>query len=523
MRIYVTSQLPGGQSMAVVEHRNQQLMWNVAAYAKTSERATTVDIDRMFDEINAYWLTVDDKTLDAIWNVYVRIRAVMDSFATYDVTNRQLRHLIAELYSHISLDNIQYWMLFHSKVRMPGGLKETYAPNDPIERTYLKDDYYRLAALAIALRPMVPIWGEYLLTSKEPAGANFKEYMALSLLMESHLDQSEALQKLEAYVRHTVESIKQSQGTVMTAIIGGLSTEEIPRWVLAVTVARRLAVGEVSSQTDTSTVISNVFNFILSTWRSVDKKIGKGFGGKVSEKKHYSEGGEEDKTSHVENYKVKQQVPDGDLVTLEVYTENMYAMAQHAAPDVPEDYIRQCYDAVQVLSQGEIATELITLTQWVLAVSLPARGIPSLPKPAMLRAMAVAQAILWHWKFYDLAALVTATKIQLPGDMYVSATGGRQAIPKELQQQLTDLFPYTRRARSKQENIRKLNPAYRAIDEFCDNITNNDWYILAPDPLLQLCAREGNSRRMSIPVDVRAQLAQLVIHLADKDKGYLSP
>ena len=167
---------------------------------------------------------------------------------------------------------------------------------------------------------------------------------------------------------------------------------------------------------------------------------------------------------------------DGELVIISVYTENPYQMATDVDPTIPLDYVDQCLQSVRELQQIEISSEIVTLTQCVLAPSLSPRGIPLLPKPAMLSSMAVAQALLWHWKFYDLAALTTASKMILPQDMFISITGNRNHIPKDLQAELARLYPHQRRPRSKQENVRKLNVAYRSIDELCDNISSNDCF-----------------------------------------------
>ena len=514
MHIKVSTETLNGQAIAIIEHEGKELKWNISAYAKTSERAAAVDIRHMFDEINAYWLTMPSERLDAIWTIYCQIRNEMNSVIDFTKLNKRLRDMIGHLYQHIDLDHILHWMLFHSNVRIPGNLKDEYGLKDPPERTYLRTDYHKLAALAIALRPMVPIWGEYIIISKQDAGPSWKEFLALSLLYNTYLNDCEAMQKLRAFVQYTVESNMQP-GSVMTAVIGGLSTSETATWVLSTTVVRRLAVGEVSAPNDTSTVITNTYNYINNTWRSGDRKLGKQFGGKLSEKKPYADGtADEDKTSHIENYKVKQPVSDGDLVILSIYTERVFDMANKIDPEIPPHYVQACLDYAENLMNKPIPMELAPLTQWTLSKCLTPRGVPLLPKPAMIRAMAVSQAALWHWGFYDLAALVTASRKEIDENIYISGNEGRNRIPRELQPELEILYPYSRPSRAKQESTRKLNVAFIAIDAVTEIICNHDWYINAPEALLKMCSNGGDSRRMSVPVDIRTQLAKLVIKLA---------
>lgn len=522
MKIEVIDVTRAGLSMVRISHGDASLNWDVSAYSRTLDRNKSVDVARLFDEINAFWETVPKATLDAIWDIYRQIFDIMQYNTDVVSTKNRLQELIKELYDNISLDDIRHWVLFRSNLKVPPTIKSQYGENDLPESTYLREDYQDLVALTIALRPMVPIWGEYIGASRREVGNDYKEYEAMKLLYLSNLNASVPMERLKVYINDRVEHVLKSQSNI-TVILSGMGTTEIPDWVMAMSVVRRLATTDVKTPNDGSSIISNVFKFVVNAMTSMDKRMGKKlFGGKISEKSSNAQSGDDStNASLVENYKVKQEVADGDLIVLSVYTEQYLAMARNVDPTVPEDYLRICADHVTNLENSRIYQGAITLVQWVMAPCLPARGVPLLPKPALLRTLAATQAILWHWGFHDLAALVTAIPHQSNNDNMLNPLESRSRIPKDLTDELVQLFPFNRAGRAKQQTVRLQNEVYKAIDLLCDIVTKNDWMLTAPDELVEKTSRIPSTRRMIIPADIRIQLAKLVIRFT-KERSQLA-
>lgn len=520
-----------GQPVLQLSHRKETLIWDVGMYVPRSpEKALEFNSNRLFEEINAFWEYLPMEKQDALWSIYQYMHNVLET--NYDIAAITTRLLapVKQLYDIMTLDDIRHWRAFHSRIRIPGTLKDEYGPDDPPDRIYLRSHYIELVVLVIALRAMVPVWGAYINNTRDESGNMHKEYMAMHLLRHSSLvsdgsgdggefdihdiKRQTPMQRLTVFVDGWVHHILE-RGPSATVILGGLGSTELPEWVLANTVIRKLAISEISATDDASNVITNVYNFISNALKSMDKKIGGRFGGKVNEKNppSSSAASEEANASIVEMYKVKQKVTDGDLVALNVFTEQPEVMAVKVDPTLNLSKLAPCFIAVQVLENQPIYPHQTLLTQWVMAPALSARSIPLLSKPALLRAMCVTQALLWHWECFDLAVLVTATPL-IPGAGEVSASlesrGPR--IPKDLLEELQVKYPHYQQPRPKQSTARQVNVASKAIDGFCDMVVRSDWYLNAPIELVALSSRLPNSRKLIVPSDIRAQLANLILH-----------
>ena len=77
---------------------------------------------------------------------------------------------------------------FHGSdtIHIPVRLEDTFVHSDerPMTRdkTYTKPDYVKLIGLTLALRPMIPIWGEFIERTHKETGTSFKEYYAYLLM-----------------------------------------------------------------------------------------------------------------------------------------------------------------------------------------------------------------------------------------------------------------------------------------------------------------------------------------------------
>src|SRR5690606_22049939 len=92
----------------------------------------------------------------------------------------------------------------------------------PQARTYLRDDYRELVIFALALRPMVPIWGEYIRTSGDIAGNVYKEYAAMRLMINSWPSKCKPRERLLEYLENLIPRDPKNN----SAIWSGLGTTE---------------------------------------------------------------------------------------------------------------------------------------------------------------------------------------------------------------------------------------------------------------------------------------------------------
>lgn len=482
-------------------HGDEFLDWGVSIIYR---RNNFKDLPNLFTQCNAYFASLPSHTQDAIWAVYSEIHNVIKTVADQERMKKRLIKLVQELYTHISEDSMVSWMRMYGKVWIPTTTKTEF-DDKPQDKTYLRDDYYKLGVMSIALRPTVPIFGDYVEQIFRQVGNNYKEWFAMSLISETWLYECEPMERLITYIKSYAQLEKVSNG----AVYKSLGSEELPDWLLAKVIVRKVSIGEVTVEDNNSSVISNVYHTIDTSLNSLDRNFWKA--GSIIPKRNAAEKAEEDNMSSAENYKIKQEVSNGDIIMLSVYTENYTAMAQKVDATVPMELVEGFVGIVNQMAGMKIEQHHMTLCQWVMARSLSARAIPSLSKPALLRTIGVTQALLWHWGYKELAALMTAQPA-VYDEEYALATGDfRARVSKEYIAALMERYPYAQRQSGKPQSDRQNNVAIRAINLLTSEMSKCYWSLNLPKELLPDVAKHVVNGDMVVPAEIKNQLARLIL------------
>lgn len=501
----------GAPSEVYLEHGSESIAWNIALFDKMSFSG---EFD-IFEQINGYWAHLPPAEQDKIFIVYKRIRDVFDAVWETNELTKQLYVLVKELYTHHELENIKHWKDFYSNLMLPDGLREAFKESHETpgtrERTYLKEDYHWLVTLSIALRAMIPIWGEFIARTKKDTGTTFKEYYAFQLMVHANIYRSEPMERLKVYVEHSLPLDKSKSA----AILGGLSSEDFPLWVLALVVVRRLSVGDVRGIDPNSSLVTFIYKYIGQKVKGHDNS----FIGMVKDKPFEGHGQEgENNLSRLEGYKVKQEIPAGDIAIIGYYAQDIEALAKRICPDIDLNLVQQSELSVQALMHEQIWTPQIAVMQWVLKQqqAIPPRGLQHLSKTSVLRCMAVTQALLWHRKHYELAALLSAVEQSNTDEQQLGGTDSRARISKDQMEVLEQLFPYSRRPTGKQKAPKRPNPASETIDNVASLFSEHDWKLTLPAEWVAQVTGNRNNRRYAVPHDIKIKLATLTIAVAQR-------
>lgn len=500
-----------GATLVILRRGDQsgrELVWDVALYEKT-RYADVVDI---FKEINGFWEYLGHERCEDIWNVFQMIHTTLHSNMEFVKQTRQLVQLTSDLYDLFTLDELKRWMTLYDHVRVPPDVKEKYGPEDIQARTYLREDYVDLAVLAVALRPMVPIWGEYIFRTKEENTRNFKELAAFRLLSKSKLIVCTPMVRLRRYVEATLEN----EAPTAAPILSGMGSAERPEWIQAMTVIRRVAPGDLSTSDDKGNLIKNIHTFVQGTIKDTDRK----FGGSIREKYAAMGDKEDDSTSFFELVKVKQQVSIGEAAIYNAYAGDygglpngewgILNLAHHIDPTIDTMKLELCIRNAQRLQDIEVHTHALVIVQWVVNKAMPAQSVMLLDKPALLSLYGVVQALLWHWGMVELAILITAGIN--PDDQNRQIMESRSRIPAELVMKLNEIYPYeenTGRTRGQVKNV-----GVKSIQLLAKELSVPKWLVRAPSELLEECPLvEVRHNRMVTPFNILEHLARLIIKI----------
>lgn len=518
--------------MIALKHGQRTMLWDTSAYSKSSDRRSPMNPDNIFREINAFWSTLPSADQQMYWDLYVEAKEIFDSVFDVREIQTKIQDVVRRLYDLPSLEKLPHWVVYKSGIKIPPTLKETWeqvnADNISYphrkEKTYLRGEYIDLVTMTVSLRLMVPIWAEFIKTTRRQIGGNSKELEAYRLLYFSRLHNSPAMQRLLGYVHQTTVTELGSE-IHATAILNGMGINEFIDWMLALTAVRRLSMCPVSSEDDVSNVITNVHQYVRLGVKGSHKKHSKKFGGKVTLRNRDEIGDDGQKKSAAEIYKVKQEVPDSVRVLMSVYMSDPTNVLYRALgltkrgtaglvaqkPEGLDERFASCMHWINQVPDFEITQHHQTLIQWTLPHVLSPRGVPLLQYDALKHALVVTQVVLWEWGFYDLAALATAQPFYLDDDMMLGAVETRGRIPKETMDELNRLWPHAQQ--SKKVSPRQSNVAAKAIDTLVDHMTLTEWVLCCPPELVERVTRGEQTRRIAVPAEIRYTLALLLINV----------
>lgn len=500
------TQVPDKKSKINTEHNGEQIEWDVAILG----RLTANENYDIYEHINAYWASLPEDRQTAIFNIYREIHDIFDVTYAAPKLQEQLFKPIARLMDLHRLDDVKFWTDFTPMVFIPSDLAEVYRDSSENkitpERTYLREDYQWLVALILVLRSMIPIWGAFIERTEKEIGVNFKEFMAFKLLVYSdNVMESIPMLKLRAFTAQNIWPEKEKS----SAIWGHVSSEDFPDWILSLVVVRRLSTVDMRGEVNDNHPVKKMFSFVRHRAGTHETS----FEGKISQK--VFEGAKQDGENNLsvfEGYKNKQELSQGEIAPFRFYMQDVLRVARHICPDLEEQTLDMSLTSVHNIRHFKLHRPQLRLVQMVLNHNntMSARGIEHLPVNLMKRAVAVAQAALWHRNHKMLAALVSA----IADSNYTADT--LEPLSKQTLEELVLLYPYVNKPSMKPKSVKQTNAGSIAIDRITDLFSANDWRVTLPDSWVVKVTGNRNNRRVSVPRDIRAKLAELAIQLAKR-------
>jgi hypothetical protein len=489
----------------VISHNSEKLLWDVNAFDK-SNFSGNYDI---FHYNNQYFDKQPENIKTAIFEIFKQIRIAFNEIHDWKTITSTIQPLLHSLFEYHDLAKVQSWILYDTDIQFPPDLKHEYIQsidrNSSRSQTYIISDYQKLIALTFCLRLMIPIWGEFITKTKSDTGTSFKEYYAFLLLSKTQLFQSEAMDKLRTYVDCSIPDEIPS-----STILSGISSEDFPLWILGLVVIRMLCTKDIRGHGPDSSLIPYIYNHVRERVRRCDTSFDSMVKAKIPGDSSDSEG----RTSGLEGYKIRQEIPSGDVVLVEFAIKDIEAATKRICPDIDLDLLKNALFTSQVLLTKPIQRPQITLVQWVFKSIISTRGIDLLSKPVTVSALAATQAILWHKKHYLLASLVTATVSNSVDEDGISSIESRARITKDILAELQTYFPYTQKSPPRQQNAKPINLVVQAIDSVCDEFSSYNWVTTMDRYFLPWVTGSEANRGISIPHDIRIKMSQLVLDLA---------
>lgn len=506
-------------SMVRIEHPDEDpLIYETSGYSSTTPGAG-VDLPEggkelhLFDEINDFIKTriSVEKQLD-LYILYDRINNLFsDSIVTRrkggtsgEMFDRTLSDLVRRIFiiiKHADLRDYVNELHRDRKIHIPPDIADTYQTEDRltpryIDCTYLTDDYLDLVAMSLGLRVMIPIWGRYMPLKKYDNNSAMKEYYSFQLLMGSSFYKATCFSRLDTYVRGGLEE-RNDLGVVLS----NLSAEEVPLFLMAITVVRKITVASLTHNVAKDHLIRMMYHYIDSKSKNLGTTLGNAVEAKRKGRTEYDG---EDNSSVWDKYKMREMIPAGDLAVTEVFL-NTYEGDDADKTDMCHKFLM---DGVK-FSPSECQIQVAT---WVIGTQIPGNAVPLFDLSVLKRVFAIVQAQLWSWGFNELAILVTAQMVPLDSGEVLSAVGRRGLSPDRIEQ-LNQVYPYLLTTNSVDVFGNEQNVGIRSVERTASMFYEHEWSVACPDALANTVDGLGQINIFEAPVNLRNLLADLLIKL----------
>lgn len=501
-----------------VVHDGRELNFDVSFYSRPPQ--PTVDLDAIFSDLNNYFAHLPFERQQRIFEAYENAHNQLETIPDQSMLHLHLTGTVKWLYQLIDFEELGNYIYHYGHYYIPPSIKDEYEELeisnrgvDRRETTYLRSDYLELIKLIIYLRPLVPIWGEYLkLMSQRNA---FREYQAFSLVSTSPVMNIEAMQGLKRFIEGTVDKISQGQGgrgskiPHVSAALSGLGSAEFPDWFLSMVVIRKLSIIDVSAIRDQGNIVSTIYSYIDTTLNKLYNR----FSGPVASKNTSTDEGEEE-VPFVETYKIKQALSDGDLMVLSIFTEDPHSMARRVDPHLETWRLEKSLQATMAMGDVRLSKGQLTLLAWSLSKVLPPRSVENIRKEGLFNGIAVAQASLWRRGHYDIAKLLTATEFLDEDGVLIGGSEANRRIPRDLVERFNRYYPHLNE-RADRDRGRQANPAIKAIEIVTTDLIRCSWLVYAPPELINEGTPLDWNNSLEVPGDIRVQLARLLLDIVE--------
>lgn len=498
-----------------IEHKGEVINWSTKVYSRYQIH------EDPFKEINRYLETLPDSVHDRMFQIYRELKTSL----AIDVKERFVMKKINELYQDIRIEDAKRWLLRQPDYVVPRKENTSYSTHNSRDKTYSEEDYDDLAVFSILMRLLIPVWGTCL-GIYNANNTQYPELLVVSTLHGTIFEQCSAFKRLGVYAISMVNN-DMSDDEKFNRTLQGLAPTEFARWMRAEFIIKKMVVTQVLGINNKSkkakTLLTNLYYNIRGIVQPDKRK--QQASERLRHKTHPSDddgGGEEDKSSYLERYKMKQKVIEGDQVLMNYVSQDIRKMVKYVDDTVPDDLIEQAILTARRHEYYPVRNHQIKIAQWVMAPYIKPRAVLRLDVLAMRNTICAARAIVAHWGFTDVAIFmsveeavdgVDAAGNRVNAKLLMFPSSSMRAV-KEDKDILSKHFPYeiTRTSGTKAKDVDANNFALRDIDAILKELTTKAWVYRGDDKLI-----ENSEQRIKVgdflpvPYEIKLDLMRLVV------------
>lgn len=492
----------GRNNTLVISDSGEEIHFDISFY-KAAKINQIVDV---FSVANRYMEEMDKRKREHLFSLYISAKQILMNMEIIEVADAKLMNVIKQIIELIDIEALQYFINVRSGIIIPSDVKVSFSDVPEMferGRTYLRHEYVELVMLAVTLRWILPIWGEYMILIKDIVSDYTCEDRAYGLLATSVIPNHNSYKRLLHYIEQSFNgNVKTTASTV-----SGIGVCNLPKWLCSLSIVRRLTIIDLVTNVKSPNIINTLHGYVTDSINNLEKK----FKEPIKTKKpagSSSTDGEKD-PSFLETYRTKQDIAYGEIDAVNVWLENIPRLARAIDPTIPEQLIMAVIDRSDQLEHQELGNHNLILTQWVLSSVVPVAIFDTIDKISVIRGMIATQAILHHWGMHELALLVTGINLKTQ----INTMNDRPIRPSEDQiKRLDEIYPYKRVYNSKTSKGKPTNYGLIAISELAAQLVRHRKAVRTPAFVrasdVPTVDRHGH---MATPANIIPLLADLLI------------
>lgn len=436
--------MPDRQSI-IVEHKGRKLEFFIH---RTFNKTNLVESFRpgngdTFDVINQFLELLSNDRADKLFKQYERFLQNREYYMNKTVSNAMerddvYRKIAKETFIIVDYESVYDWMDKNVDIQYPPNVEKTVGVGLYPDRTYVQDDYKKLTALGLTLRLAVPFWVQYISDHGDSIGNDRKELMALKLLDMTEIIYSEPYQRFIVFIEAVNACVPDVKNTFKT--LTGVGSDEQLEIGKTRKIVRRVAfIDPLVGDGIIQAVFNEIKNQPTDTQRSQNK---------IKDKKKTASRSDEEETSVIEQYRIKEELPKGDTRSISYYLERLLFLQD----------IDDTFTAKEIKSLTKLIKELIKSghevdTHNLMMAMFFVKGVPPeslevIDREFQIAACVSVYGLMTKWGKYDLALLALGKLEDNTDDLGPAVTSNRSTLPAELERQLDELYPYRRKAKS---------------------------------------------------------------------------
>lgn len=504
-------------SQVLVEHGANTLSFSIKIYERT--KITSSTNNNLFREINRYLAYLPANRQNEIFNSYKKIADIMAPGSNYEMLLPWIQKEVNKIYQFLFIEELEKWLSAQPDIRYPTTAVDKVSEDLDKKKTYTRQDYFHLVVLTIGLRMMIPIWGEYQLFIKSSSGTQWKELVAMRIFTKSDLHHYSAVQRLRTYCESYIENDDKH---ISSAAFSGLSSSELPDWLLSGAIIKRLTVASIEDNLDKGGLVKNIYGHVTNALNGIDDNFGN------VKPKNNNDLDDED-SSNLEKSRPKQMSTTGEIESFKYYfaqraldpnvpvVEDAIYQANRLDPTVPVELVQDCFNHNMHNHRfNPVAAPMLYLAKFIYYDIAEEEAIDELSLITVnVTIFSVCQALCIHWGFLNSALMFNATPVESDSNL-IESSGDLKRPQSSTANRLIELLPYKKVINS--SNERQKNVATISLSEIKDIFPTCQWEIFVP-PVLQDKLSSAFNRKVIIdaPPLLIDEIGQVLVKLISQE------